>query len=282
MRFRAATSVPAAIVLVALVAVLLLLGPLVGLILNIPWNRAVELVTDPAAVESLTLSLSTALVATVICIILGLPLSLWLVGFIRRHPGWGETVQLIVYAPLVLSPVVSGLALVFFWGRNGVVGGALDSVGVQVAYTSLSVILVQVFVAMPFFVSTTVTSLRAISPVLQEAAALDGATRWQTITRVLVPLAWPGIATGTVMGFARALSEYGATLTFAGNVAGETRTIPLLIELGLSANDMDRALGACIMLIGVYVLVVGGIAAIRGGRKRGRSGAQQNPGVTPG
>ena len=98
---------------------------------------------------------------------------------------------------------------------------------------------------------------------LSEAAALDGASRWQTVRRVLVPVAWPGIAAGTVLSFARALSEYGATLTFAGNVAGETRTIPLLVELGLSANDMDRALGACIMLIGIYVFVVGGIAVVR-------------------
>jgi molybdate transport system permease protein len=262
-RTRAATSVPAAVSLIGLVAVLLLLGPLLSLLLNIPWGRAVELITEPAAVQSLTLSLSTALVATVLCMVLGVPLSLWMVQLTRRHPGWGQSVQLIVYAPLVFSPVVSGLALVFFWGRHGVLGGPLDNAGIQVAYTSLSVIVVQVFVSLPFFVSTTVTALRGIPPVLQEAAAIDGASRWQTIVRVLVPLAWPGIATGCILSFARALSEYGATLTFAGNVAGETRTIPLLIELGLSANDMDRALGACIMLIGVYVLVVGGIAVVR-------------------
>src|SRR5699024_10134819 len=144
-------------------------------------------------------------------------------------------------------------------------GSWLDDAGVQVAYTSLAVIVVQVFVAIPFFVSTTTTALQGVPVVLQEAAGLDGASRWQTMMRVLVPLSWPGIATGCVLSFARALSEYGATLTFAGNVAGETRTIPLLVELGLSANDMDRALGACIMLIGVYVLVVGGIAVIRMG-----------------
>lgn len=261
------TAVPAVIGAVALVAVLLLLGPLVALLLNIPWERAVELVTDPAAVQSLTLSVSTAITATALCVVFGLPLSLWLVELIRRHPGRGEVVQLVVYAPLVLSPVVTGLALVFFWGRDGVLGRFLDGAGVHVAYTSLAVVVVQVFVSLPFFVSTTVTGLRGISPQLTEAAALDGATRWQTVRRVLVPVAWPGIAAGVVLSFARALSEYGATLTFAGNVAGETRTIPLLVELGLSANDMDRALGACLMLIGLYVLIVGGIALVR--RKAG-------------
>ena len=260
MRSRTVTSVPVVITLIGLAAVLLLLSPLLALLLNIPWDRTVELVTAPAAVQSLTLSLSTALVSTLLCVVLGLPLSVWLVEFARRHPGWGQVVQLIVYAPLVLSPVVSGLALVFFWGRRGVLGSWLDDAGVQVAYTSLAVIVVQVFVSMPFFVSTTVTSLRGVPPVVYEAARVDGASRWQVLRHITVPLALPGIVVGTVLGFARALSEYGATLTFAGNVAGETRTIPLLIELGLSSNDMDQALGACILLLGIYVLVVGGVA----------------------
>lgn len=264
---RPVTAVPVAVAGVALLAVLLLLGPLVALLLNIPWARAVELVTDPATVQSLTLSLSTALVATVLCVVLGLPLSLWLVELLRRHPRRGDVVQVVIFAPLVLSPVVSGLALVFFWGRRGLVGQWLEGLGLHVAYTSLAVVVVQVFVALPFFVATTATALRAIPTVVTEAAALDGASRWQTVTRVLVPLAWPGMAVGVVLSFARALSEYGATLTFAGNVAGETRTIPLLVELGLSANDMDRALGACLTLIGLYVVVVGGIVLVR--RRKG-------------
>jgi len=254
-------SVPAALVAVALVAVLLLLGPLVALLLNIPWDRAVELITADEATEAFGLSLTTALVSTVLCIVLGLPLSLWMVDMMRSHPRIGDALQLIIYAPLVLSPVVSGLALVFLWGRHGLVGEWLDDAfGLRVAFTSLAVIVVQVFVSMPFFVSTTVTSLRGVPPVVQEAARVDGASRWQVLRHITVPLALPGIVVGTVLGFARALSEYGATLTFAGNVAGETRTIPLLIELGLSSNDMDQALGACILLLGIYVLVVGGVA----------------------
>lgn len=255
-------NVPAALVALSLVAVLLLLGPLVALLLNIPWDRAVELVTDDEATEAFGLSLTTAVVSTVLCVVLGLPLSLWLVDLVRRHPRAGDALTLLVYTPLVLSPVVSGLALVFFWGRHGLVGEWLDDAfGVRVAFTSLAVVVVQVFVSLPFFVSTTVTSLRTIPPVLAQAARVDGASRWQILWRITVPLAGPGIAAGTVLGFARALSEYGATLTFAGNVARETRTIPLLIELGLSSNDMDRALGACILLLGIYVLVVGGTAA---------------------
>jgi len=113
---------------------------------------------------------------------------------------------------------------------------------------------------LPLTVYTLSSFFRELPWKLEEAARVDGASRWQVLRHITVPLALPGIVVGTVLGFARALSEYGATLTFAGNVAGETRTIPLLIELGLSSNDMDQALGACILLLGIYVLVVGGVA----------------------
>src|SRR5699024_10615183 len=159
----------------------------------------------------------------------------------RRRPGLSQFIQLAVYAPLVLSPVVSGLALVFFWGRPGLLGPLLERAGWSVAYTTLGVVVVQVFVALPFVVATAVTALRSVPDSVQDAAAVDGANRSEVLRLVILPIAWPGIAVGLVLAFARSLGEYGATLTFAGNVAGRTRTLPLLIELGLSSNDMDRA-----------------------------------------
>ncbi|NLZ58073.1 MAG: ABC transporter permease subunit, partial [Corynebacterium sp.] len=138
-----------------------------------------------------------------------------------------------------------------------------DQLGIPIAFTTLAVVLTQVFVALPFFVSTVVTALRGIPVHFEEIAATEGATRWEIMARVIIPLCLPGIFTGMILGFARALGEYGATLTFAGNVAGVTRTIPLHIELGLSSNDMDKALGAVIMLLAVYVLVIGAIGVIR-------------------
>lgn len=254
---------PGWLLLPATLALLFLLGPVMALLLNIPWHRAWELLTQPESLQTLGLSLRTAVMATVICTLLGFPLALALHHHARNHPQSVAAIQVLVYAPLVLSPVVSGLALTFLWGRRGMVGEYLDQVGVQVSFTTTAVVITQVFVALPFFVSTVVTALRGIPVRFEEIAATEGATRWEVMWRVILPLSMPGVVTGMILGFARALGEYGATLTFAGNVAGVTRTIPLHIELGLSSTDMDQALGAVIMLLAVYVLIIGAIGASR-------------------
>lgn len=254
---------PGWLLLPATLALLFLLGPVVALLFNIPWHRSWELLTQPESLQTLGLSLRTAVLATVICTLLGSPLALALHHHARNHPRWVAGIQVLVYAPLVLSPVVSGLALTFLWGRRGLLGQHLDQVGVQVAFTTTAVVITQVFVALPFFVSTVVTALRGIPVRFEEIAATEGATRWEVMWRVILPLSMPGVVTGMILGFARALGEYGATLTFAGNVAGVTRTIPLHIELGLSSNDMDQALGAVIMLLAVYVLIIGAIGVTR-------------------
>ena len=215
-RMNSSRALPAALLALVIPAFFVIGGPLLGLLLNIPWARAWELVAAPEVLTS-----------------------------------------------LVLSPVVSGLALIYFWGRQGLLGSLLHSAGVNIAYTTSGVVAVQVFVSMPFLVATAVTALRDIPQSVTDAAAVDGAGRWQRLWLVVLPIAWPGILVGLVLAFARSLGEYGATLTFAGNVAGQTRTIPLLIELGLSSNDMDRVLGACLVLLGVYVLVVGTVVLVR-------------------
>ena len=262
-RMNNSRALPAALLALVIPAFFVVGGPLLGLLLNIPWARAWELVAAPEVLTSLVLSLGTAAIATLLSTLLGVPLALWLVQLECRLPRVAQLAQLLVYAPLVLSPVVSGLALIYFWGRQGLLGSLLHSAGVNIAYTTSGVVAVQVFVSMPFLVATAVTALRDIPQSVTDAAAVDGAGRWQRLWLVVLPLAWPGILVGLVLAFARSLGEYGATLTFAGNVAGQTRTIPLLIELGLSSNDMDRALGACLVLLGVYVLVVGAVVLAR-------------------
>ncbi|WP_238147557.1 MULTISPECIES: molybdate ABC transporter permease subunit [Micrococcaceae] len=252
------------------IALLLVLGPLVGLIVKIPWSRAGHLLTEPSAMEALELSVTTACVSTVCCVVVGIPLSLMLtrtgrprtnesgrIGTAGLASAFSGPIAFIVYAPLVLSPVVSGLALMFFWGRNGLFGKILAEADVTIAFTSWAVILAQVFVSMPFFVSTAVTALSAIPRRYEEIAATEGATRGEIIRKVLLPQAGPGLLTAGLLSFARALGEFGATITFAGNIEGTTRTIPLNIEIGLSSNDVDAALGSCIMLLALYLLVVG-------------------------
>lgn len=256
-------SAPRSVLPLALLAVFVVAGPLIGLLLNIPWARLPELAASIEAQKALQLSLLTSVISTVVCIVLGIPLAVWLRRLQRSAPALTGAIQLFVYAPLVLSPVVSGLALTFFWGRRGFLGQWLDDMGVSVAYSMLGVIAVQVFVALPFFVAMTSATMQAIPAELDEAATLDGATRSQVMRHILLPLAAPGILTGTVLSFARALSEYGATLTFAGNVEGQTRTIPLLVSLGLSSGDMGQALGACFLLLGVYVLVIAAMVGLR-------------------
>lgn len=254
---------PGWLLIPATLAMLLIIGPIFALLLQIPWDRSWELLTAPESLETARLSIGTALFSTALCAIVGFPLALALHLYERSHSRVTSVLTVLVYAPLVLSPVVSGLALTFLWGRRGLLGSWFDQVGLPIAFTTTAVVFAQVFVALPFFISTVTTALRGIPKQFEEIAATEGATRWEIMHKMIIPLAMPGIFTGMILGFARALGEYGATLTFAGNIAGVTRTIPLHIELGLSSNDMDKALGAVIMLLAVYVLIIGAIGALR-------------------
>ncbi|KIH74804.1 molybdate ABC transporter permease subunit [Corynebacterium glutamicum] len=254
---------PGWLLIPATLAMLLIIGPIFALLLQIPWDRSWELLTAPESLETARLSIGTALFSTALCAIVGFPLALALHLYERSHSRVTSVLTVLVYAPLVLSPVVSGLALTFLWGRRGLLGSWFDQVGLPIAFTTTAVVFAQVFVALPFFISTVTTALRGIPKQFEEIAATEGATRWEIMHKMIIPLAMPGIFTGMILGFARALGEYGATLTFAENIAGVTRTIPLHIELGLSSNDMDKALGAVIMLLAVYVLIIGAIGALR-------------------
>lgn len=247
-------------------ALAFILSPLIAFVAAIPWG-GLGTVLGQEAWAALGLSAGTSALSTGLCVLFGLPVALWLRQVGLRRPVLAGAVNLAVLIPLVLSPVLTGLALTLLWGRTGVVGGALDALGLPVAFSPAAVVIVQVFVSLPFFVAAVGAALRAVDREWEEAAALDGATRSQTLRYVVIPAAAPGIITGAVLSFARALSEYGATLTFAGNIAGKTQTIPLLVALGLGANDMDAALGAAVLLLGLYVLVVAVIVAIWLSRK---------------
>lgn len=259
----------------AVLAVLVSAGPLAALAGRIPWTRVPELLGAPGALDSLRLSVLAALAATVLCALLGLPLALLLTR-LREGP-FASLAAFAVYAPLVLSPVVSGLALVFFWGRRGVIGALLSAHGLSVAFTPWAVVLAQVFVALPFFVATAATALRAVPRELEELAATEGAGPWERLVRVALPIAAPGLWTAALLSFARAVGEYGATITFAGNVQDVTRTVPLRIDLALASDDMDAALGGCLMLLGVYAAVAALfalLAASRRSRGEGLRGAE--------
>lgn len=237
----------------AAVALVLLAGPLVALLGAADWQQLPEILARPASRTALGLSLATSAASTVLCLLLGLPLAVLLSRL------GGPALQLlrgILVVPLVLSPVVSGLALLYFWGRQGLLGGWLDAAGLGVGFTPAAVVVVQVFVALPFLVVAALSSIEAVDADLELSAANAGAGAGQVLRHITLPLAAPGIVVGTLLAFARSLGEYGATITFAGSVEGRTRTLPLQIELALNSNDPQAAVGVSLILIGFYLIVL--------------------------
>ena len=257
-KHTAFTAVPRYFAVPALLGFLLILGPLVGLLYNIPWMRLHDII-DKEVLDAARLSLTTASISTLICGLLGAPLALVLSKVLSRSrlKKFGGVLYAIIYTPVILSPVVSGLGLLFFWGRKGMIGEHLYHLGIIIPFTPIAVILAQTFVALPFFVATAVTTLQAIPEEYEQIARVEGAKSSEITHRVLLPLAAPGIATAFLLSFARALGEFGATVTFAGNVQGKTETIPLGIELAIAGGSMSSALGNALMLISLYVCIFG-------------------------
>ena len=263
-KHTAFTAVPRYFAVPALLGFLLILGPLVGLLYNIPWMRLHDII-DKEVLDAARLSLTTASISTLICGLLGAPLALVLSKVLSRSrlKKFGRVLYAIIYTPVILSPVVSGLGLLFFWGRKGLIGSYLYQAGISIPFTSNAVIIAQTFVALPFFVATAVTTLQAIPREYEEIALVEGAGPAEVTFKVLLPLAAPGLATAFLLSFARALGEYGATVTFAGNVQGKTQTIPLAIDLAINSSDLPSALGSALILISLYLGIFGVLGLAR-------------------
>lgn len=246
---------PWQLVLPALVALSLLVLPVIGLLSRAPWSTLPERLADPAVLDTLRLSLLTATTATGCCLLLGTPLA-WLLA--RADIPGRRFVRALVLVPLVLPPVVGGVALLTAFGRQGVVGQWLDSLfGVRLPFTTVGVVLAQTFVALPFLVLAVEGALHSADSRYDDLAATFGASRWQTFLRVTLPLALPGVASGAVLAWARALGEFGATITFAGSYPGTTRTMPLAVYTALN-SDFDAAilLSLVLLVVSVGVLVL--------------------------
>nr|WP_228529340.1 ABC transporter permease [Arthrobacter gandavensis] len=237
----------------AVAGALFLLLPLAAITAEVNWAEFIPLVASESSLAALSLSLRTATASTLLCILLGVPLALILAR--TRFPG-KRLVRSLVLLPLVLPPVVGGIALLYTFGRQGLLGGALELLGVQVAFSTAAVVLAQTFVALPFLVLTLEGALRTAGTRYEAVAATLGARPWTVLRRVTVPLVLPGLASGAVLSFARCLGEFGATLAFAGSLQGVTRTLPLEIYLQREA-DADAAVALSLVLVVVAVLVVG-------------------------
>jgi len=236
----------------AALGVALVLLPLVGMVSRVEWGSFFELVTSDSALTALWLSLKTSLVATMLCVLLGVPMALVLARTDFRGQG---LVRSLVLLPLVLPPVVGGIALLYTFGRRGLLGGELDALGIQIAFSTAAVVLAQTFVSLPFLVVSLEGALRSAGARYEEVAASLGARPTTVFRRVTLPLVLPGLVSGAVLSFARALGEFGATITFAGSLEGTTRTLPLFIY-NLRVVDPDAAVAMSLVLVVVAVLVI--------------------------
>ena len=238
---------------IAVVGVLFVLLPLAAMVSRVNWPQFIPLVTSESSLTALGLSLRTAAASTVLCVLLGVPLALVLAR--GDFPGQ-RLLRSFVLLPLVLPPVVGGIALLYAFGRQGLLGRSLEIAGIQIAFSTTAVVLAQTFVALPFLVVSLEGALRSAGSRYEAVAATLGARPTTVLRRVTLPLVLPGLASGAVLSFARSLGEFGATLTFAGSLPGVTRTLPLEIYLQRE-TDADSAVALSLLLVVVAVVVVG-------------------------
>lgn len=227
--------------------------PLLGLVRLVSWRDLGTALSSPEATSALRLSAVCSVWATALSVVFGVPLA-WVLARIE-FPG-RRIVRALVLLPIVLPPVVGGVALFAAFGRHGLVGGLLyDWFGIQFTFSTAGAVLAETFVAMPFLVITVEAAIRALDPRLEETAEELGASRTTVLRRITLPLVAPGIAAGAALAWARALGEFGATITFAGNVAGRTRTAPLAVYL-LLESDPQLAVALSVLLLGICVAVL--------------------------
>lgn len=245
---------PPVIVLLAATAGLVLFGlPFVGLLQQANWSHLVADLGTEQSKTALRLSLTSSLAATAVIIVIGLPLA-WLLA--RAHLPGRSLLRGLVLLPMVLPPVVGGVALLSAFSLRSPIGSWLhDIFGLQLTYTIWGAILAQVFVAMPFFVITVEAAFRNIDQRYEQVAASLGASRYTVFRRVTLPLVLPSVAAGSVLAWARALGEFGATITFAGNIVGRTQTLPLAVYLKLE-GDRDAAIALSLVLLAVSFVVL--------------------------
>jgi molybdate transport system permease protein len=253
-------GLPRWVLVPATVGALFIVLPLVALASRVEWTRFVDLVTSESSRAALLLSLRTSGVSTLLCLVLGVPMALVL----ARTSFRGQALlRSLVLLPLVLPPVVGGIALLYTFGRRGLLGETIDVLGLQIAFSTTAVVIAQTFVSLPFLVVSLEGTLRTAGQRYEVVAATLGAGPTTVLRRVTLPLVLPGLAAGAVLSFARALGEFGATITFAGSLEGVTRTLPLEIYLQRE-SDPDAAVALSLVLVVVAVLVIGLVRGVRG------------------
>ena len=237
----------------AAVGALFLVLPLAAMLSRVEWGSFFELISSDSSVAALKLSLRTSSASTVLCVLFGVPLAMVLAR--TTFPGQ-QLLRSLVLLPLVLPPVVGGIALLYTFGRRGLLGHTFEVLGIQVAFSTTAVVMAQTFVALPFLVVSLEGALRTVGGRYEAVASTLGARPTTVFRRVTLPLVLPGLVSGAVLSFARSLGEFGATITFAGSLQGVTRTLPLEIYLQRESNA-DAAVALSLVLVVVAVVVIG-------------------------
>lgn len=253
------TGVPHWIYLPAAVGTIFVVLPLVAVAVKVDWPHFWSLITSTSSRTALLLSMKTAIASTALCLVLGVPMALVLA---RSPARLVRLLRPLILLPLVLPPVVGGIALLYAFGRFGLIGAYLDAAGIKIAFTTTAVVLAQTFVSLPFLVIALEGAARTAGADYEVVAATLGARPSSVWWRVTLPLLLPGLLSGAVLAFARSLGEFGATLTFAGSREGVTRTLPLEIYLQ-RVTDPDAAVALSILLVAVAAVVVLGLGARR-------------------
>lgn len=247
---RTSRDLPVPLRVAATVAVAFFLLPLVGLCWRTPWASVLDHMAGREIRDALWLSFQCSLAASLLSLALGLPMATWLAsGSSRIH----AAVRVLVTLPMVLPPVVGGVAMLLAYGRNGIVGAPIEQwLGVALPFTREGVILAEAYVSMPFLVLTVEGGLRSLDRRFGDAAATLGASPWRVFRTVTLPMIAPSLRAGLLVAWARALGEFGATITFAGNLAGHTRTMPLAVHVALETSP-----NAAIVLSLILVMTSG-------------------------
>ncbi|MCH1447125.1 MAG: ABC transporter permease [Candidatus Nanopelagicales bacterium] len=250
---QASTKAPPIVMVLAAIALAFLIIPLVGLFVETPWGQLPELLTTPTAIEALRLSLITSMLAAAVATVLGVPLA-WVLA--RKQFTGQRIMRGIVLLPLVLPPVVGGVTLLTAFGRRGLVGQYLyDWFGIQLPFSTAGVVMAEAFVAMPFLVITVEGALRSIDTRFEQAARTLGASPRTVLFRVTLPMISASLIAGIVLAWARALGEFGATITFAGNFPGVTQTLPLAVYSALEVSR-EEAIALSLVLLAVSLTVL--------------------------
>jgi molybdate transport system permease protein len=246
---------PAPALLIAAIAVMFFALPFAGLLWRAPWSTALSVLTESSVRTALWLSIRCSLWATLFALLFGVPLA-WLLARVD-FPGRG-VVRALCTLSMVLPPVVGGVALFFSFGRRGLFGQYLDRwFDIRLPFTTWGVVVAQTFVAMPFLVLTVEAALRQLDRRFEDAARTLGGSRWYVFRRVTLPAVRPALVAGAVLAWARALGEFGATITFAGNFPGTTRTMPLATYLALETNPEEALILSLVLIAVSFAVLVG-------------------------